>query len=423
VARGSSRYGEHRIGQQLFCSLKENVWNEQQFYWLQSLELFSTGEQILAGENNKSLHEKLVQSGNVFERGLVALRAGSSVTKPLTFQLEFIKCRILYLQVLTQLVSAATSLQTSPPPAIAAALAAQSRDDLQKCGRVTGQLRKVVVDLGGCARAWENLAESSFDADAASLSLVLVIKKLIGSLALWVEVVCLKSTLQGSMYADTEIEFVPDLVEGHTPAVELQGLISAFKDVASQFKTLSEQADNPPISHHHTACIFQCVRTINASPLPYPRLFYQSLQETRLKLSVTPAARAAGEPVPVNTSQLLAIKVEGVIHTSGVDHKHGRKVSQVLVDLQSTLQSTKAVERSADKQETSTHLEQAGDLVNDFFSVQFLAPFPLPGIYTVNLEARLMDTQGHRWRTGVRHTLTVKSFEDRTNTGRSIARS
>ena len=48
------------------------------------------------------------------------------------------------------------------------------------------------------------------------------------------------------------------------------------------------------------------------------------------------------------------------------------------------------------KQETSTHLEQAGDLVNDFFSVQFLAPFPLPGIYTVNLEARLMDTQGHR---------------------------
>ena len=95
------------------------------------------------------------------------------------------------------MVSAATSLQTSPPPAIAAALAAQSRDDLQKCGRVTGQLRKVVVDLGGCARAWENLAESSFDADAASLSLVLVIKKLIGSLALWVEVVCLKSTLQG----------------------------------------------------------------------------------------------------------------------------------------------------------------------------------------------------------------------------------
>jgi len=115
--------------------------------------------------------------------------------------------------------------------------------------------------------------------------------------------------------------------------------------------------------------------------------------------------------------------VEGVIHTSGVDHNIGRKVSQVLVDLQSTLQSTKAVERSADKQETSTHLEQAGDLVNDFFSVQFLAPFPLPGIYTVNLEARLMDTQGHRWRTGVKHTLTVKSFEDRTNTGRSIARS
>ena len=47
------------------------------------------------------------------------------------------------LTVLSGLVAAATSLSTSPPPAIAATLAQQSRDELQKCGRVTPQLRKV----------------------------------------------------------------------------------------------------------------------------------------------------------------------------------------------------------------------------------------------------------------------------------------
>ena len=55
--------------------------------------------------------------------------------------------KIFDMQVLSQLVSAATSLQTSPPPAIAAALALQSRDDLQRCGRVTGQLRAAVIHL------------------------------------------------------------------------------------------------------------------------------------------------------------------------------------------------------------------------------------------------------------------------------------
>ena len=51
------------------------------------------------------------------------------------------------MEALYQLVSAATSLQTSPPPAIAAALAQQSRDDLQRCGRVTSQLRNVNFTL------------------------------------------------------------------------------------------------------------------------------------------------------------------------------------------------------------------------------------------------------------------------------------
>jgi integrator complex subunit 7 len=84
---------------------------------------------------------------------------------------------------MSQLVSAATSLRTSPPPAIAAALAAQSRDDLQRCGRVTSQLRQVVKELQECGDSWGRLAASSLDADAATLAQLAVLQQAMVSLA------------------------------------------------------------------------------------------------------------------------------------------------------------------------------------------------------------------------------------------------
>merc|ERR1711974_269740 len=83
-----------------------------------------------------------------------------------------------------------------------------------------------------------------------------------------------------------------------------------------------------PICHLHTACLTQVVRLLTSHPLPYPRFFYQSLQQTRLKLAVSPQPRAQGEPVAVNTSQFLAVK--------GVEE--GRQVAGVMVMLASALQ-------------------------------------------------------------------------------------
>ena len=53
------RYGEHRIARELFGKLKERVWSENQNYWIQSLELFSQGEEVLAKQDNKCLQDKL----------------------------------------------------------------------------------------------------------------------------------------------------------------------------------------------------------------------------------------------------------------------------------------------------------------------------------------------------------------------------
>ena len=321
--------------------------------------------------------------------------------------------------MLSSLMSAATSLSTSPPPAIAAALAAQSRDELQRCGRVTPQLRKVVKQLADCAASWAALAQGSFDADAATLAMVGVEQQAMASLATWVEMVCLKSTLQGTIYTDTEVEFEPSL-GGHQPSVELQGLVGSVQAAAARFRAVAADPAARPICHLHTACLAAVVDLLTAHPLPYPRFFYQSLQQTRLKLAVSPQPRTQGEPVAVNTSQYMAVKVEGVIQRRAA-HRGGRQVAGVTVQLDSALQRSQDGKAREGKVETSVALQQEVEPHNDFFTAQFLVPFPAAGLYSLSVGTEWRDGEGAAWATGAAQTITVKSFEDRTTNTRPVA--
>lgn len=85
------------------------------------------------------------------------------------FQTEFGRLRVEFLWACSQLVQACKTLQTTPPPAIAHAVASATRDELQRCGRVTHQLRKCVKDLKMVADSFAKLYQSSFDADSDSL--------------------------------------------------------------------------------------------------------------------------------------------------------------------------------------------------------------------------------------------------------------
>ena len=51
------------------------------------------------------------------------------------------------------------------------------------------------------------------------------------------------------------------------------------------------------------------VALVASHQISLPRFFYQALQTTGLKLAVTPQPRSIGEPVPVSSSQQLAVKV------------------------------------------------------------------------------------------------------------------
>ena len=93
----------------------------------------------------------------------------------------------------------------------------------------------MVADLRECGEGWARLAASSFDADAASLAQLALLQQAMVSLASWLEMVCLKSSLQGSLYAHTEIEFrlLPQDgagVDSSNSTIELQGIVTTLQE-------------------------------------------------------------------------------------------------------------------------------------------------------------------------------------------------
>ena len=59
---------------------------------------------------------------------------------------------------------------------------------------------------------------------------------------------------------------------------------------------------------------------------------------------------------------------------------------------------------------------------HDFFTVQFLVPFPVSGLHTCTLDTKWRDGEGRTWDTGSAASLTVKSFEDRSGNARTGGR-
>ena len=116
-------------------------------------------------------------------------------------------------------------------------------------------------------------------------------------------------------------------------------------------------------------------------------MFFQSLQNTSLKLAVTPQPRSGNEPIGVSNAQHLAIKVEGVLTTTSSLPKPMRTAKKIKLSLASQLQnpSAKMVQSNEKLPDCNQNMEQSVEPHNDFFSAQFLLPFNVPGTHQVSL--------------------------------------
>ncbi|XP_021563758.1 integrator complex subunit 7 isoform X4 [Carlito syrichta] len=405
IARQASRMGNHDMARELYQSLLTQVASEHFYFWLNSLKEFSHAEQCLTGlleENYSSALSCIAESLKFYHKGIASLTAASTPLNPLSFQCEFVKLRIDLLQAFSQLICTCNSLKTSPPPAIATTIAMTLGNDLQRCGRISNQMKQSMEEFRSLASRYGDLYQASFDADSATLRNVelqqqscLLISHAIEALILDPESASFQEYgSAGTAQADSEYE---------------RRMMSVYNHVLEEVESLNRKYT--PVSYMHTACLCNAIIALLKVPLSFQRYFFQKLQSTSIKLALSPSPRNPAEPIAVQNNQQLALKVEGVVQHGS---KPGlfRKIQSVCLNVSSTLQSKSGQDYKIPIDNMTNEMEQRVEPHNDYFSTQFLLNFAILGTHNITVESSVKDANGIVWKTGPRTTIFVKSLED-----------
>ncbi|KAA8583089.1 hypothetical protein FQN60_015635 [Etheostoma spectabile] len=400
IARQASRMGCHEFSSELYQSLRTRVASEHFYFWLNSLKEFSQAEQCLShvedGDYSGAM-SAIAEALRSYQKGIASLTAASTPLSPLTFQCEFIKLRIDTLQALSQLICTCNSLKTSPPPAIATTIALTSGNDLQRCGRIALQMKVCMDEFRSLAARYADLHQSSFDADYATLRNT--------TTELFACLPCYRSADTGP----TGSQEYGTLGSVQTESEYERLMMSVFSRVLEEVEGLTKK--HPPVSHLHTGCLCDAVIALLKVPLSFQRYFFQKLQSTSIKLALSPSPRTPSEPIPVQSSQQLTLKVEGVVQ-HGTTPGLFRKIQSVCLNVTSVLQSKTGPDYKIPLDTKTNEIEQRVEPHNDYFSTQFLLNFSVLGTHSVTVEASVVDESGIEWKTGPKTTVSVKSLED-----------
>ncbi|XP_067645572.1 integrator complex subunit 7 [Eurosta solidaginis] len=443
IARSASRYGQHYLAAHIFSKISKFTVVDKLHFFLMGLAQMSKAECILnyvvdyeymhdnyeqcapvppttvaadttdTQPTNKTsirplkqlpLMQRLESAINLYWQALASLRASSSPANPLTFQLEYLKLRAQFLQTLYMAVTVKNAQIIVPPPAIAGSLAQNSRDYLQKFGHVTNQLRKLVKALKSCEESYARLYKSAFDADPVTLEFLELTEYQCALFAHIVETIC---------YA-TPSDPPPFLTTGQCP--ETRYFAACCHRMEKMKRNLPQEPSNAKtISNRHLEIILAEIELITKTPLCLPRYFFQVLQSTQIKLSVSPQPRSPGEPVLVQSGSNLVIKVEGVIQHYGKRRSMYRSVDAVQLTLTSQLVTPRpAGETSKSVTSDTVTLTQTVKPQRDFLTGSFLLPISSGGQWQVTLETYVIDENGITWCTGPKNSMLVRLLEDPT---------
>ncbi|XP_058793913.1 integrator complex subunit 7 [Phymastichus coffea] len=431
IARGAARYGHHKIATRLFKGLKESVASEQLHFWLLGLELLTSAESYLLDEIEKDGNTVSKLNGAIcqYAAACTSFKAATS-NNNLQFVCDYAKLRCEFLQALVQLLHSCRSLCTAPPYAIAAHEAHTAKDELQRYGRVTSQLRKSVDELKTCANNYHMLYQSAFDADPGTLTNIRALQELCLLMAHSVQRVC------GGPMVSTSFPLAADGNAHFGDTIEMQQLAkccSRIQELAPAGDAGNETSSRKTsgVSHLRVGSLISQVRLLASGKLrlPVPRFFFQALQSTSIKLSLSPQPRVLGEPVSVPQGSQLALKVEGVL-------RHGKRPSlfRSVAAVSISISTAPPSKLCADKKDTGVcELEQSMVPSRDFFTCEFLLslgqqnstvslcsanasggqqPTSSGGQYQVTASANIVDEVGNIWKCGPRSLLQVRVHEE-----------
>lgn len=175
-----------------------------------------------------------------------------------------------------------------------------------------------------------------------------------------------------------------------------------------------EQSNQKTITNRHTELILNQLEILMQMPICMPRFFFQILQNTSIKLSISPQPRVAGDPVIVTPGSSLVVKVEGVIQHYAKTPSLYRSVDSVQLTLTSQLISPKANDFKM-ASDTIT-LTQTVKPHRDFLTGNFMIPLTniqqtgppgqfntvvqMGGQWQLTLEACVIDGDSVVWHTG-----------------------
>ncbi|RZF40032.1 hypothetical protein LSTR_LSTR002435 [Laodelphax striatellus] len=398
LGRSAARYGHFRVCASIMSQLSEQVSSENLHFWLVTLVEISTGEAVLL--SSIDLLDRLGQAIVHYSKALAAIKATSTVTSSLIFQAEYIQLRWEMLQACAQLVSACNSLCTAPPPAITAAIVQATRDELQRFGHITNQLRKSAKEFRAVGEMYWKLYQSAFDADPISLTNLQILQHMCMLMAYQIECVAQPNHQGDEPSLDIDIA---------TSCLETQLMIYSCQAVSSIRRAMDPSLK--PITHHHIEVLTKQVEILIKGPLCLPRYFFQVLQSTSVKLAVSPQPRVNGEWISVPSGSQLAVKVEGVIVHGTTRRGPFRSVEGVVLNLNSQ-QTVRPTNHEGKIIDNNISLRQSVVPHRDFFTAQFLLALSGGGQHQVVVEAAVVDRDANIWNTGPRTTLAVKSHED-----------
>ncbi|KAK3516832.1 hypothetical protein QTP70_023709 [Hemibagrus guttatus] len=281
-------------------------------------------------------------------------------------------------------------------------MALSSGSELQRCGRISQQMKHSMDEFRSLASRYADLYQSSFDADSATLR----------NVELQQQSCLLISYVIEALILDPQTASLQDfgpLSSVQTESKYERRMQSVFNLVLEEVESLRRK--HPPVSYLHTGCLCDAVIALLKVPLSFQRYFFQKLQSTSIKLALSPSPRAPNEPIPVQNTQQLTLKVEGVIQHGSTPGLF-RKIHSVCLNASSTLQSKPTPDFKVPLDSKANEIEQRVEPHNDYFSTQLLLNFSVPGNHSVMVEACVVDESGVQWKTGPKSTVSVKSMED-----------
>ena len=418
------RYGHHEFSQELCDRLQYHASNENIYFWFMGLLKISAAECALLRLQPANKEHAILNAIERLSEAQSFLKASilENYSQAQRFACEFIKLRSKFLHNHLMLIKYCKMIRSSPAATIANLIALNQRDDILKCGSIVNQMRENCREFRRLAEEYGELYQNSFNADQSTLTCLQLLQNCCTIMAEAIESVFHANRM---ISAQSESDFcldgaLPEHLLLKRTCNEVRAFIRrAFTGSGPADSKLPAQAEKLPAQTEHLLEISDRLLRI---PFVVPRYFFQPLQNTVLKLAISPQPKANSmeQSIVIYSNTNFALKVEGLIKDSRPDGAEARRVRRPIREVNQILIQVTAITKSnlsslslfdfTKKTDGPQQLQSIAQPHNEYFQEQFLLNLKT-GYHQINVEAFVIDHNHAKWNLGANSSLNVKVLE------------